>query len=92
MGNATEPESDDVPSSATGKASIQDRISAFEMLDAMPEHVTIAQKCMRLSVCGFNNHEIAAMMRITAGGVSQNLYMERQKSRPKAAKKFSKKP
>lgn len=74
-------------SSDRGLATIQERIAAFEMLDGMSEGTTQAQKCMRLFLCGFSRTEIASMLQTSPGTVSQNLYTERNKAKPKAPKR-----
>jgi hypothetical protein len=63
-----------------GPATIGDRIAAFQMLDQM-KGATQAQKTVRLSLVGFTNAEIAAMLDTTSAVVSQNLYSERKKPR-----------
>ena len=75
----------DLPVSRT-PATIQDRIAAFGMLDAMP-NATLAQKSLRLALVGFHRQEIAAMLGISVQGVSQNIYAERNKGKKKPAKK-----
>jgi DNA-directed RNA polymerase specialized sigma24 family protein len=73
----------------TGASSRQDRIAAFEMIDKMG-NATVAAKTLRLSLVGFNRQEIAAMLQISVGSVSQNIYAERNKGKKKpAAKKGS---
>jgi DNA-directed RNA polymerase specialized sigma24 family protein len=69
-------------SAPTGASSRQDRIAAFEMLDKM-DGATVAQKTVRLSLVGFNRQEIAAMLQISVGSVSQNIYAERNKGKKK---------
>lgn len=66
--------------SPRGPATVGDRIAAFQMLDQMKD-ATQAQKCMRLSLIGFTNAEIATMLQTTPAVVSQNLYAERKKPR-----------
>lgn len=81
---ATTPADDQgVAPPGSGVATIQDRIAAFEMLDGMPDTTTQAQKCMRLSLCGFTRQEIATILQTTPQTVSQNLYTERNKGKPK---------
>ena len=75
----TEPDADDLVLPSPGRATIADRVAAFRMLDAMPEATTLAQKSVRLSLCGFSREEVARMLGITPAGVSQNVYMERKK-------------
>jgi len=74
-----EPAADEVP--VLGRPvgpTIADRISAFAMLDGMKDS-TQAQKCLRLSLIGFTNTEIAAILQTTPAVVSTNLYNERKK-------------
>ena len=79
---------DETPESAPrlGPATIPDRIAAFSMLDGMKE-ATQAQKSLRLSLVGFSNGEIAAMLQTTSQVVSQNLYSERTKAAKKPSAK-----
>jgi hypothetical protein len=65
-----------------GRASIQDRIAAFVMLDSMKD-ATQAQKSLRLWQVGFTNSEIAAILQTSTAVVSQNLYNERKKGAKK---------
>lgn len=67
-------------------ATIQDRLAAFGMLDAMKD-ATQAQKCLRLALVGFSRQEIAAMLMTSPQTVSQNIYTERQKAKKKAPAK-----
>jgi DNA-directed RNA polymerase specialized sigma24 family protein len=78
--------SDEEDLSPKGRSTIQDRISAFEMLDRMGE-ATQVQKTVRLSLVGFNRHEIAAMLQISPNQVSVNLYSAKSKVKKPAAKK-----
>lgn len=71
---------------ATGSASIQDRIAAFEMLDRMVD-ATQAQKCLRLAIVGFSRKEIAEMLFTSVPTVTQNIYAEKQKLKKKPAAK-----
>lgn len=73
-------QANDEPAAPRGPATIGDRIAAFQMLDQMAG-ATQAQKTMRLSLIGFSNAEIAAMLDTTTAVVSQNLYSERKKAR-----------
>jgi hypothetical protein len=50
------------------------------MLDSMSESMTLAQKSVRLSLCGFSRGDVASILQIAPAGVSQNLYSERQKA------------
>ena len=83
---------DEVSLPPTRGATIQDRIAAFEMLDGMKDK-TQAEKMMRLRLIGFSNSEISGMLQVSAAGVSQGLYEQRQKTagkrrgprKPKAA-------
>ena len=63
---------------------ISDKIAAFTMLDGMKDK-TQAERCMRLSLVGFTNPEIAKMLQTSPAVVATNLYGERKK----AAKKVS---
>lgn len=65
---------------AVSRATIGDRIAAFTMLDAMRE-ATQAQKCLRLTLVGFTNAEIATMLQTSPAVVAQNLYQERKKQK-----------
>ncbi len=79
MGRRPDREDDqEAVSPARGGSSIQDRIAAFVMLDGMKD-ATQAQKSLRLSLIGFTNSEIAAMLQTSTAVVSQNLYNERKK-------------
>ena len=71
---------DGVSSQAPAGASMADRIAAFQMLDGMRD-ASLAQKCLRLSLVGFTNADIAEMLQMTTGSVAQSLYMERRKPR-----------
>ena len=62
------------------RASIQERITAFAMLDAMGEAATLAQKVTRLSLVGFAPGEIAAMLQTTPATVYQYLYVSRKRT------------
>lgn len=62
-----------------GVSTIQDRIAAFVMLDSMKER-TQAEKSLRLSLVGFTNGEIAAMLQTSPAVVANNLYVERKKA------------
>jgi len=68
-----------------GAAAMADRIAAFVMLDGMGG-ASQAQKCVRLSLIGFTNSEIAQMLQTTSGVVASNLYVERKKARPAKAR------
>lgn len=75
---------DDVVAQAPStRATIQDRIAAFAMLDAMGESATLAQKITRLSLVGFAPSEIASMMQTTPATVYQYLYVSRRKTGPR---------
>jgi hypothetical protein len=78
----TEANGDEVPAPRAMTATIRDRIAAFTMLDGMKD-ATQAQKCVRLSLSGFSNGDIATMLQTTPAVVSQNLY----ETRKRAAKK-----
>lgn len=84
MPSRTSSRPDETPEapSRLGPATIRDRIAAFAMLDGMRE-ATQAQKSLRLSLVGFSNAEIAAMLQTTSQVVSQNLYLERAKAAKK---------
>src|SRR4051794_17628935 len=62
-----------------GPVTIRDRIAAFAMLEGMKD-ATQAQKSLRLSLVGFSNADIAAMLQTSSQVVSQNLYEERRKA------------
>jgi hypothetical protein len=72
-------EDEGIPPSPKGVSTIQDRIAAFAMLDSMKER-TQAEKSLRLSLVGFTNSEIAAMLQTSPAVVSNNLYVERKKA------------
>ncbi len=77
-----EPSDDDeLPAPPAGRASIQDRVAAFVMLDGMKDK-TQAEKSMRLRLIGFSNPDIAAMLQTTPAVIASNIYAEK-----KAAKK-----
>ena len=78
MAKAGAPE-ENVVSVPRGKATIQDKIAAFVMLDSMPEGTTQAEKTMRLSLSGFTNAEIAEMLQTTSATVATNLSEERKR-------------
>ena len=65
---------------SSGGSSLGDRIAAFAMLDGM-SNASQAQRCLRLSLIGFTNPEIADMLQTTSGVVAQSLYEERKKVR-----------
>ena len=67
-----------------GRPTLQDKISAFTMLDGMKDK-TQAERCMRLSLIGFTNGDIATMLQTTPAVVATNLYSERKKAVKKAA-------
>lgn len=83
---------DEIPSPPQSKATIQDRIAAFAMMDAMGKDATQAEKTVRLSLVGFGAADIAAMLQTSTQVVYQNLYEARKKAgarkakQPKAAK------
>lgn len=72
-------------------ASISDRIAAFVMLDGMGT-ATLAEKSVRLSLCGFRRADIAVMLGITPASVSQNLYSERKKAEEGSKARRTKQP
>jgi len=76
-------EEDELPSPPTGRASIQDRIAAFAMLDAMTSK-TQAEKSMRLRLIGFSNAESARMLQTTPAVVASNIYQEKKKAAKRA--------
>ena len=84
------PEGDeaDVASLPRGRATIQDRIAAFAMLDGMKD-ATQAQKTLRLSLVGFTPGEIAGMLQTTTAVVYQNLYEARKKAGVRKARSKS---
>lgn len=61
------------------KATIQDRIAAFAMLDVMKD-ATQAEKAVRLSLVGFTAADIAAMLQTTTAVVYQSLYEARKRA------------
>ena len=83
VAKAKQQASEEPTAAPRGPATIADRIAAFQMLDQMAG-ATQAQKTMRLSLIGFSNAEIAAMLDTTTAVVSQNLYAERKKARKRA--------
>jgi DNA-binding NarL/FixJ family response regulator len=85
------PRDDEAAGFAPTSSSIQDRIAAFAMLDAMGD-VTLAQKTVRLSIIGFTAGDIATMLQTTPGTVYQYVYEAKKragvkKPRAKAATK-----
>ena len=52
---------------------------AYIMLDGMPVEATNEERCLRLSICGFSNAEISALLGIPVGSVRTNLYEARKK-------------
>jgi DNA-binding NarL/FixJ family response regulator len=52
---------------------------AYIMLDGMPDDATNEDRCLRLSVCGFSNAQIAIILNISDGSVRTNLYEARKK-------------
>lgn len=71
------------PQAPRSVATIQDRIAAFAMLDGMKD-ATQGQKCLRLSLVGFANSEIANMLQTSPAVVSSSLYQERNKAARKS--------
>lgn len=71
---------DEIPS--VSKGSLQDRIAAFVMLDAMKDK-TQAEKSMRLKLIGFGNGDIAAMLQTTPAVVASNIWTEKKKASKK---------
>jgi hypothetical protein len=71
-------EEDELPALPSGRATIQDRIAAFAMLDEMSEK-TQGEKIMRLRIVGFTNLEIAAMLQTTPAAVASSVYAERKR-------------
>lgn len=57
-------------------------ILAYIMLDGMPVGTTNEERCLRLSMCGFSNGQIADILQISDGSVRTNLYEARKKLRP----------
>ncbi len=84
MRNRPETEDKAAPSLPKGETMIRDRIAAFAMLDGMKD-ATQAQKCLRLSLVGFTNVDIAAMLQTSPAVVATNLYTERKKVAKKPA-------
>lgn len=88
--NAT-PREEDSHGFPPTRSSMQDRIAAFAMLDAMGE-ATLAQKTVRLSIIGFTAGDIATMLQTTPATVYQYVYEAKKragvkKPRAKAAAK-----
>lgn len=81
----TEPREDEVPTLAPTKSTVQDRIAAFAMLDAMGD-ATLAQKVVRLSLIGFAPGDIAAMLQTTPATVYQYVYESKKKAATRKAK------
>jgi ATP/maltotriose-dependent transcriptional regulator MalT len=48
---------------------------------AAPDNSTNEDRCLRLSVCGFSNAQIAEILSIPSGSVKTNLYEARKKAR-----------
>jgi len=67
------------------KASIQEKIAAYAMLDAMGD-VSLAQKAVRLSNIGFSGAEIASMLQTTPATVYQYVYQAKRGDRRPRAK------
>jgi hypothetical protein len=70
---------DEVLSAAPTKPTVQDRIAAFVMLDAMGD-ATLAQKTVRLSIIGFTAGEIATMLQTTPATVYQYVYEAKKRA------------
>lgn len=80
-----EPRADEVPTLPATKSTVQDRIAAFAMLDAMGD-VTLAQKVVRLSLIGFSPADISAMLQTTPATVYQYVYEARKRATTRKAK------
>jgi hypothetical protein len=52
---------------------------AYIMLDGMAADATNVDRCLRLSICGFSNGDISAILGIPDGSVRTNLYEARKK-------------
>lgn len=78
--SADQDDAERVVGGRTAPPTIAERIAAFAMLDGMA-NATQAEKCMRLSLVGFSNAEIAAMLQTTNAVVSTNLYEQRKKAK-----------
>lgn len=74
-----QPREDEAPSFAPTRSSIQDRIAAFAMLDAMGD-ATLAQKTVRLSIIGFTAGDIATMLQTTPATVYQYVYEAKKRA------------
>jgi DNA-directed RNA polymerase specialized sigma24 family protein len=72
---------EDEPPITRARWSVQERIAAFAMLDAMGD-ASLAQKTLRLSIIGFPAKEIAEMLQTTPATVYQYVYQA--KNRPRA--------
>ncbi len=84
MRNPTQADDQAPPTLPKGGPSIMDRIAAFAMLDGMKD-ATQAQKSIRLSIVGFPNSEIAAMLQTSPAVIASNLYTERRRAGKKAS-------
>jgi len=73
------PREDEAPGFAPTRSSLQDRIAAFAMLDAMLD-ATLAQKTVRLSIIGFTAGEIATMLQTTPATVYQYVYEAKKRA------------
>lgn len=76
---------DEIPSAIATKSTVQDRIAAFAMLDAMGD-ATLAQKVVRLSVIGFSPSDIAIMLQTTPATVYQYVYEAKRRAGRKKLK------
>jgi len=79
---------DEAQGFAPTRSSMQERIAAFAMLDAMGD-VSLAQKTVRLSIIGFTAGDIATMLQTTPTTVYQYVYEAKKragirKPKPKA--------
>jgi hypothetical protein len=75
----TEPREDEIASVTPTKSTMQDRIAAFSMLDAMGD-ATLAQRVVRLSLIGFPPGEIATMLQTTPATVYQYVYEAKKRT------------
>lgn len=80
MATNSSPASDTEITSATPtKPTMQDRIAAFAMLDAMGD-ATLSERVIRLSLVGFPPGEIATLLQTTPSTVYQYVYEARKKA------------
>jgi hypothetical protein len=75
----TQPREDEGAGFAPTRSTMNERIAAFAMLDAMGD-VTLAQKTVRLSIIGFNAADIATMLQTTPATVYQYVYEAKKRA------------